>query len=154
LIRCRTFTWLVLFGLSFVSDAHAIFAPEGKITLKVIDESGQPLSGINVGTTYSIPSVEYGGIKFISHNGLTDGDGIFSSSGKTMDYISYGADKDGFYKSQDSYQFQDSKNDKWVPWNPTVEVVLRKIENPVPMYKRDTKMDDPPQEKGTVLFYG
>lgn len=43
----------------------------------------------------------------------------------------------GYYATRNLwYQFRELENDKWQPWNPTVEVVLKPILKPVPMYAR------------------
>jgi hypothetical protein len=48
--------------------------------------------------------------------------------------------KPGFYKSNVTYWFFKNyfdcvKDGRWIPWNPTVEVVLKEIRNPVKMIK-------------------
>lgn len=129
--------FIVLLGTLSSNQAFAIFAPDAKITLKVIDENGVLVSDTNVSTTFSVPNVKRGGIKYNSVKGLSGNEGTFTASNRTMEHVSYSATKDGYYVSRGIYKFKDSKNDRWLPWNPTLEIVLRKIENPVPMYKRD-----------------
>jgi hypothetical protein len=46
--------------------------------------------------------------------------------------------KPGFYKSNVTYWFFKNyfdcvKDGRWIPWNPTVEVVLKEIRNPIKM---------------------
>jgi hypothetical protein len=33
------------------------------------------------------------------------------------------------------HRFTDTKLGKWQPWNPTIEIVLKPILNPIPMYR-------------------
>jgi hypothetical protein len=43
----------------------------------------------------------------------------------------------GYYSTRSlQYQFKEIKNGRWSPWNPVVNVVLKPILNPIPMYGR------------------
>ena len=69
--------------------------------------------------------------------GVTKNDGIYSGEGYSDG--SYGADitKNGYYRNGLGAPSLDGVvNNQWQPWNPTVKVVLRKIEKPVAMYAR------------------
>ncbi|MDT8317357.1 MAG: hypothetical protein RQ824_05135 [bacterium] len=138
-MRCKVLL-IALIIISFCSNAYAIFAPEGKITFRIIDEQGLPIAGVNASAGFRFPDIKYGGITGTRSETLTSSDGLLVASGKTMDQVGYSAKKDGYYISQGTYHFKDSQNDRWLPWNPTVEVLLRKIENPMPMYQKDMEM--------------
>ncbi|MDX1764111.1 MAG: hypothetical protein R3231_07310 [bacterium] len=56
-----------------------------------------------------------------------------------MNLVGFHATKEGYYRSYHDYKFKEKKLGRWQPWNPTIEVVLRKVENPVPMYARNTR---------------
>lgn len=118
-----------LFGI--VSPVFSM--PEGKITLQVIDENGNTMSGIEV-------AVGFDGTKVKAFKGYSDASGLFSASYETAGGVSYAAKKDGYYDSHGKVNLQNIEGNRWVPWNPTVQLTLRKIENPVPMYARDTQM--------------
>ncbi len=50
--------------------------------------------------------------------------------------------KDGFYKTRLRYWFfkngyDCAKDGRWLPWNPTVEIVLKEKRNPVSMQRKD-----------------
>ncbi|MDX9982177.1 MAG: hypothetical protein RBU25_19310, partial [Lentisphaeria bacterium] len=63
--------------------------------------------------------------------------GKASAFGRTSRGVYLSAQKTGFYSTHNSYEFT------WVfwrrrePWNPTVDLPLRRIGNPVPMYARE-----------------
>lgn len=110
---------------------------KGKITLKVVDESGSPIRGASVGMGFE--QYVNGHYKGIPVSGKTDAEGKFSGAGHGTNVVSVGAEKDGYYRSLGEYRFKEKKRWHWEPWNPEVTLVLRKIENPVPMYVKDTK---------------
>jgi hypothetical protein len=35
-----------------------------------------------------------------------------------------------------TYQFKEVRSERWEPWNPTIDVVLKPVLNPIPMYAR------------------
>lgn len=127
----------VLFALIILfnnSCSNAIESPEAKITLKVVNEDGMPIEGVNVGATFEVSRGATSGIKYNTERGITDKDGIYTASGKTMFNVAYGAEKQGYYKNNGEYRLNLSENGRWQPWNPEFTLVLRKIGNPVPMY--------------------
>jgi hypothetical protein len=68
--------------------------------------------------------------------GKTDTNGIFVAEGKTAYQVDYVVTKDGYYETRATYKFKSFEDDKWHPWNPTIEVTLKEKRNPVPMYAR------------------
>jgi hypothetical protein len=70
---------------------------------------------------------------------LTDVDGKFTASGSGNGHIGYGAEKEGYYDSYYSYDFEKLGPFGWEPRNPELTVVLRRIEKSIPMYVRNTK---------------
>jgi hypothetical protein len=71
--------------------------------------------------------------------GETDADGnvtlkIPSLRGDLRYAVSGGT---AFYRTSGLiYRFTEAKNERWEPWNPTIEVVLKPILKPIPMYAR------------------
>ncbi len=108
------------------------FNAKAKITIKVVDENNNPLKGIDVGITF--PRIFYGKEKSKTEHKLTDIDGRCSASGTSYDTVRYGVIKEGYYNTINSYKFKQKNSGTWLPNNPEVTIVLRKIENPVPMY--------------------
>lgn len=114
------------------SVAFGLFR-DAKVTLQVVDDSGQPVSGAKVGVGFDGP-----GGKYVGKNGISGADGRFTASGDCLGKIQYAAEKSGYYQSHYRYSYKSMGTFRWEPWNPTLKVLLRKIENPVPMYARDT----------------
>jgi hypothetical protein len=130
---------LSLFSIFFFTYAGVAFAliDIAKVTIKVVDEGGKPIEAARVGIGF-----EYNqnwGTKETGRASLSDSQGLFTASASTNGHIGWNITKDGYYKTIGSYDFQEYGHLGWKPWNPTLEVVLRKIVNPVPMYARDTR---------------
>ena len=139
----RIFYFLLAVCILFFSqDNVSAFTPaESKITVKLVGDDGNPVEGANVGITFQLPK---GKNNYNSIEGFSDASGLFLGRSVSLDNAYYGAEKKGYYKSSGSFRFKEGiKSHRWQPWNPTVELLMRKIEKPVPMYERDTQMDDP-----------
>jgi len=131
------FYGLVLLSITITADA----LPTAKLTLKVIDEKGAPLEGAKAGIALYVPLGvgEGAGTKSTSIRGLTDKDGIFTGTGSTQNRLGYSVRKEGYYLSRGRYIGFKSVTGiigfrRWQPWNPVVEVVLKKKINPIPLY--------------------
>ncbi len=114
------------------------FMSLAKITVKVVNEAGQPVDSAEVKIGFETrgqPEEEVA-------TGITDSKGLFSGSARCNGYIGYKVAKPGYYMSFGKYEFSYKNKGiiRWEPWNPEVTIVLRKIENPVPMYARDTEV--------------
>ncbi len=119
----------------FTGNSYALFA-KGKITIEVIGEDGTPVDGARVGIGFDDVRKKS---KENSVIGFTDDKGTFAGAETTTSgYLAFNVTKDGYYKTTGDYQFKDRNVFGWEPWNPALKVVLRKIENPVPMYARNT----------------
>jgi hypothetical protein len=119
-----------------VGNSLAIFKST-KFTILVVDEEGKPLSGINIGVGFE-RNITWG-TKSSGQQGVTDADGRLTFSGESNGHITYGGRMDGYYPSYYDYDFKELGEFGWKPWNPELKIVMRKIENPVPMYARDVK---------------
>lgn len=126
--------------LSFSTASYALFA-SGKITIKVVSEDGTPVDGARVGIGFDDVRSKS---KENSVIGFTDDEGLFSGSETTTSgYLAFNVTKEGYYKTTGDYQFKGKNAFGWEPWNPVLKVILRKIENPVPMYARQAKIELP-----------
>lgn len=103
--------------------------PTAKVTAIVVNEEGMPMEGIEV-----VMGFEKGG----KVSGITNSTGKFSASRGTVRGVAFYVKKEGYYPIYSSYDFYNLQKNRWLPWNPEVTLVMRKIENPVPMYARDT----------------
>ncbi len=120
--------------LCVIKDSFA--TSKVSISIKVIDEKGNTVEGARVGVGFTEHLVWDS--KEIPVVGFTDVNGLFTASATADGDLGFNVTKDGYYQSFGSKKFKAIRNSRWEPWNPEVNVVLRKIENPVPMYLRDT----------------
>jgi hypothetical protein len=115
----------------------ALASSTGKITARIIDEDGIPIQGAEAKITFKFAKQGGIGLNTKAIQGNTNKEGFFTAQGKGMASISVSATKDGFYKSGRGYEFTSrSLLNRWEPWNPTVEVVLKKKRNLVAMYRK------------------
>jgi hypothetical protein len=120
-------------------------SPKWKVTLKVVDDNGQPVADAKVGVGY------YEHSQPASIDGLTDNNGIFEASHHTRAIIAelgFSAEKAGYYKTSSPgvvLRNYDKYNDL-SKWNITQTIVLKKIIHPIPMYakKVDIAHEQPP----------
>lgn len=110
----------------------------GRISLQVVDDKGAPVGGAKIASEfYSTP-------KQTRVTGQTDEGGLLVLEGRTISDVKFTITKDSYYDTNQSYDFikrATSKADalrsgKWMPWNPTHTVTLKKKRNPVPMFAR------------------
>lgn len=109
---------------------------EAKIIVSVTDEHGQPVSNAHVSVAFDTPRSAldlWKGLKAEHVGGLTDGHGMFTASGQTVRGIRLAATLAGYYKSTQAFQFSKEEGGRWTPYSPTLGVVLRKRDDPVPL---------------------
>ena len=130
---------IILLTLLVALPASAL--PTAKITIKVIDQKGNPVEGAKTGIGFISPKGKGKGWGTNSsrEHGLTDSNGLFIGKGSSQPYLSYSAKKDGYYDSGGSFKAFTGVSGimgfrRYEPWNPTVDLELRKILNPIPMY--------------------
>ncbi len=124
----------------WIEEAKAMFKPS-KFTIVAVGEQGELLSGVRVGVGFE--KNKGWGTDSFGQQGVTGPDGKLTFSGQSNGHITYGGRKDGYYDSYYDYDFNDFGTFGWKPWNPELKVVMRKIENPAPMYARDTNIEIP-----------
>lgn len=108
----------------------------GKITLQVRDDMGALVDGANVESYFSASP------KGISQKGRTGRDGSIVAEGKSTGDVRFTIEKEGYYQSSKPYHFAENapsqkdaiKSGRWMPWNATVTMTLKKFRNPVPMH--------------------
>ncbi len=116
---------------------HAKYLRDGaqaKLTLKIVDENGTPVSGAKVGAHFEMQDRK--GIE-----GTSNTNGLFTMEDKSQWKMHYGVEKEGYYKTVGEYMFGNDgdlvvQDGKWQPWDPEVRVVLRPVVNPIPMYAK------------------
>jgi hypothetical protein len=128
---------LVAFGMGFS------LLPKASVTVHVVDEAGVPLQGATVGVGFIIPREGGIGASEDSKKGLSDHDGLYSATARTVGRVGIKVEMEGYYKTTDVLEFRTSSNGKWQPWNLTSKIILKKVVNPVPMYARQVQAEIP-----------
>lgn len=109
---------------------------EAKVTIEVTDETGRPVTNANTRVFFRMSSGSSEGNRA---TGVTDSEGKFMAEGRTTDSVFVAVEKNGYYATHHQYNAANRdperlKDGRWLPWNPTIPVVLREIRNPIPMY--------------------
>lgn len=132
---------VLVFFLLFLINQTVLASPTAKLTIKVIDESGNPIQGADAGINFETPKPlgKGAGININRISGKTDSNGLFSAKGETTPQVSLGASHEDYYPSSSKFkQFTGTGGfigfRKHEPWNPTVVLMLKEIINPIPMY--------------------
>ncbi|MEA3207811.1 MAG: hypothetical protein QOE70_868 [Chthoniobacter sp.] len=116
--------------------------PVARLTLRSVDEDGKPIAGATVNMSFEEPTPRFWGGTVVHVDGVTDAKGEFTGEGHSFDTKGGQILKEGYYVSgAKSYKFEKAVLGKWQPWNPTVDVVLKKVINPIPMYARKVGFD-------------
>jgi hypothetical protein len=109
--------------------------PNWTATVSVKDENGQPVSDANVEISYraSSPSEQTEISDKIS--GVTDTYGTFIATHKYTSYsLNIRSAKSGYYPTSQTYELGFSYDP--AKWNATVNLVLRPVGRPIPMYAK------------------
>jgi hypothetical protein len=113
-----------------------------KVTFRVLDESGGRIAGatINVGVDSLLHVDGYN-----NYRGETDSEGLFVVESRGRGCTEIVVSKDGYYASRPEVGWDGGlnpggaemqKNGGFKPWNPIVDVILKKVGNPIPMMVR------------------
>ena len=124
--------------------------PEWKITVKVVDESSQPVGGADVEVSYYVKPPPERTEAGESIHGPTDTNGVFRVSHQNTGSIGLGfkAAKTGYYSATKGHEFAKFKESNPAKWNPTMTLLLKKIGKPIPMYAKCVMQMPPEREKG------
>ena len=128
---------LLALGFMVLSDRlEAYYYAEAMATVRVTDEKGRPVEGADTAIVFAVFDRWPGHAE--GKRGMTGADGLFSFSARTHGEMRYDVRKKGYYDAEGSYRWGSSsrENGKYIPWNPVMEVTLKTIENPVPMYAK------------------
>lgn len=129
--------FMLMCGIVCIVNAnHAFGYSTAKLTFKVLDETRNPIKGAMVYVSFMQADDSGIGLKTIRTNDITNSEGLVTFQGAGMESVGATISKDGYYQSGSGFKFTSSSKatNRWEPWNPTVEVVLKKKRNPVPMY--------------------
>jgi len=140
-MRKLFFIFLCVF-LLVTCNSLAFAYPKVKVTAKVVDETGNAIKGVDVHISFEVAKAprEGWGTKNFGVKGVSDEEGFFTGEASASSRIGVTVRKEGYYLSRQLYEFTSSSKllNRWEPWNPTVEVVMKKKRNPVAMYQKNT----------------
>lgn len=146
-MKIQTLTLLAVLAVAF--QARAEEAPDAQMTFKVIDDTGKPLSGVEVGMATFIrhkPGPNFGSDVSDGPRAKTDEKGVVTLAYPSMTgEFGYGISQTPgcYYDQGGRYRFTTNKGGKWLPWNPMVEIVLKRILNPVAGYLKRVNLGMP-----------
>jgi len=136
LLVCLT----ALLAVAATNEVVKQFEPlKAKLTVKVLDESGQPFPNVDVQIGFEDPTTR----RNVYVKGKTDTDGLFSGEGVCDGIMAGGIQKDGYYWSGFPFKITGTEDNHWLPWNPTCVTVLRPIGKPIALYARKVRTDIP-----------
>src|ERR1051326_453739 len=123
-------------AISFLNNS----LPLARLTVKVVNEDGTPIEGAEVRLTFhkaKLDSKNWGtGRDTEIHTAKTDQMGFTTLEGYSDGELGGGVHMSGYYRGWwRPYQFSSHNEERWQPWNPTVEVRLRRILNAIPMFE-------------------
>ena len=113
--------------------------PEVKLLLSVKDNDGRSIRNAQIVACFSRltdPTDPWKGQTSDKVTVLTDMNGKCEAVGNSLHEMTVVARKDGYYESRETLHNSkvDRQKGQWVPYELEVNIVMRKIINPVPMY--------------------
>ena len=135
--------------LALVAVARCQEAPLAQITFKVITDDRTPVAGVIVGMSTFVRWQPGDGFGKDIHDGPTavtgkNGVVVLSYPSKTGEFGYQVRDLEGYYRDRgNDYRFTEQEAGRWQPWNPTIEIVFRKIEKPIAMYAKKVDLAMP-----------
>jgi hypothetical protein len=128
---------LFLTGIAIhCSWAQQLVKYEWNVSLKVIDETGNPIAAAHTSVGYFADS------RPASLDGLTDASGLFTASHEAFGgELGFTAEKTGYYTTSEGYDLGFTYDPK--KWNPSPILVLKKIIKPIPMYAKHVEGGPP-----------
>lgn len=115
------------------------------IEIVVVDDQDEPVEGATVSMAFVV-SDEDGEVV-----GVTDSNGWFRAGTTSSDGGAYfGVSKPEYYPTAGEYEFRETEGGRWTSGEKPIQVLLRFIEDPVPMYARNVQTTIPQEN----LFVG
>src|SRR5688572_4142372 len=139
------FTGIALFLLPTVASCEVLL-PEATLTVQVVGEDDYPVAGATVGVGFELPYRVNEPHRATQREAVTGESGSVTFTEKTSGQVSYGATKDGYYRTiGDKVNFSPQR----LAGKPLVaegKVVLKKIGNPIAMYAKKVDLAMPALE--------
>jgi hypothetical protein len=118
------------------ASTPALSRAEFNVVVRAIDDQGHPVPQADVGFSWGAidgPKPDSGSERQIAG---ADGWAVFSGATFLSRYA-YGARKEGFYPVYGVLaNFAGPINNRWQPWAQVIDVTLKPVKNPVPMFAR------------------
>jgi hypothetical protein len=129
--------YLLITSIAIACAQADLIEHEWNVTLKVVDEAGQPVPAAKASVGYFSKSQP------ASIDGLTDTNGVFMASHRANSGIlGFTVEKAGYYMTRKpSYELGFTYD--YATWNPTQTIILKKIGKPIPMYARKMQIEIP-----------
>ena len=127
---------------------------KAKVSLRVVDFDGVPVPDADILVAF----VHRG-----SHpvRGKSDKNGFFTAEHMSESDVHFHVSKEGYYKTFRNYWFyregkQCAKDGRWIPWNPTLEIVLKEKRQPTELVSKRVKLFLPKKDEmiGFDCFLG
>ena len=145
-------------GMMSILLAFGLYGQEAKVTVHVTDENGIAISNAQAVAQFQNalkPGEGQGTGRPTEVRGLTDTNGLCILTGNGTDgSVGIGILKDGYYYANAEVSFTNGDHilNRWLPWNPKVEVIIQKKGVQVPMYARKINEVKIPAEDQSVGF--
>lgn len=136
--------WTLLVGVNALFALSAA-AKVGKMTFRVTDDSGKPIVGAEVvmsSYSHTARGELFGKVVNKGASGPTDKNGrvtlnLFSRDGEYNYAVRL---QPGYYEDLGgTYFFKTSKDGKWQPSNPQIDIVFKPIVKPIPLYAHQVR---------------
>jgi hypothetical protein len=147
--------------LSTIGKA-ATYGARGKVTFRVVNHEGSTIPNAEVRVTVFTGNIFAGDEYDVLHK-TTDAKGRLIIEKKTTGGMILWVRKEGYYETYFDYSFADDykhgdpselflKDGRWLPWNPSVDVLLKPKLNPIPMFVKRVDRFEVPVEGEPVGY--
>lgn len=147
-------TYLLIICVSvFTANAQQQW-PEINGGVRVVDEAGRPIVNAKVSVWFDTMATSnvFDGTKTESVWGSSDKNGEFCATHSALGEFGGGIQENGYYISQNRVRLANHKDGKWIPWHQVIELKVRKIEAPIPMYAKRLHYFDLPTTNSPVGY--
>ncbi|MDR0536224.1 MAG: Ig-like domain-containing protein [Puniceicoccales bacterium] len=149
----------ILLVVGGIGATDTVQRPMAKITFVVKDDAGTPVPNIKVSMStfhHWEPGEGFGKDIAKSYTSITDKNGVAVIQGRSLrGEFACGITATGYYPHRHMrHRFTERKSGRWEPWNPTLEIIIHPIINPIPMYmfhEKDKNIPSPEKEFGFDL---
>lgn len=134
--------FFTLLALTLIGALTVGCEPKACLTIRAIDDSGKPVAGTTIDVAFEH---HLNPNNFTVKSGLTDSNGEFMAECRTSGYVTFGAEKSGYYSSSGKWETIDQPTGgKWSPWNPILELLMRRRVNPIPLLSKKIEFQGVP----------